>query len=96
MVILALLTGCGESKEYYETNCPIKEENRFVGYINTLETVKRYAYWGCKDSICTYELSKHIEITQTTDSDFKVCCGTVGNRVDVVRLTLNVGDQNEV
>ena len=94
-MILALLAGCGESKDYYETYCPIKEGNRFIGYINTLEPVDRYAYWGCKGSICTHELSKFIEITQMTNSDFKVCCGTTENRVDVVRLTLNVGEEYE-
>jgi hypothetical protein len=94
ILLFLFLASCGESKDYYETSCPIQEENKWVGHINTLETVEKYAYWGCKDSECGHDFSYLIEISVISDRDFKVSCGTGQDRVDLVRLTLNIKDED--
>ena len=88
LFILALVFGCGEDVEIYDTTCPNMIDGEWVGDIQLNRQAQGIAYWSCVDDDCTYHDSYAVRATLVSSKKVKVCCGVVDARVDMVRLVI--------
>ena len=88
LFILALIFGCGEDVEIYDTTCPNMVDGEWVGEIQLNKQAQSIAYWSCVNDDCTYHESYNVRAKLVSSKKVKVCCGVVEARVDMVRLVI--------
>ena len=88
LFILALMFGCGEEVEIYDTTCPNMVDGEWIGDIQLKRQAQGIAYWSCVEDNCTYDESYNVRATLVSSKQVKVCCGVEDARVDRVRLVI--------
>lgn len=90
-----MFVGCCEqpSNKVYQTDCPEVEFGEHIGYLS-IEGVDEssYAYWACSDGGggCTQDRMRReiIEVLPMGGDVLRVCCGSLGQRVDRVNVVV--------